>query len=138
MAVAAPQPAWFVKRPSAETPNPGVIEDTMDYGERLFHYTIATGHDDVHFLEYRTLHRLNIFHLQNQLAELKGSYWVKGDVPHGTLGELKIKLHDYSRYLDLEMLNHKKFNLAQIAYNRTLYNKLALYAQESLKLKSSK
>ena len=115
MAVAVPQPAWFVKRPSGETSKPGVIESTMHYGERLFNYTYATRHDDVHFLEYRTLHRLNIFHLQNQLAELKGSCWAKRDVPDETLGELKNKLHDYSKYLDLDMLDRKGYNLAHIA-----------------------
>ena len=71
----------------------------MSYGERLFHYTYATGSNDVHFLEYRTLHRLNNFHLQNQLAELKGLYWTKCDVPHETLGDLKNRLHDYSKYI---------------------------------------
>lgn len=104
MAVAVSQPSWLVKRPSAETQKLGVIEDTMNYGERLFHYTYATRHDDVHFLEYRTLHRLNIFHLQNQLAKLKGSCWTEHDVPNATLEELKNTLHDYSKYLDFHML----------------------------------
>ena len=71
MAVAVSKPLWFVEQPSTENPKLGVIEDPMNYGERLFHYTYATRHDDVHFLEYRTLHRYNIFHLQNQLAKLK-------------------------------------------------------------------
>ena len=105
MAVAVSQPSWFVEQPSAETHKLGVIEDAMNYGERLFHYTYATRHDDVHFLEYRTLHRYNIFHLQNQLAKLKGSCWTKSDVTDETLGDLKNKLHDYSKYLDFDMLN---------------------------------
>ena len=104
MAVAVSQPAWFVTLPSAETQKLGVIEDTMNYGERLFHYTYATRHDDVHFLAYRTLHRYNIFHLQNQLAKLKGSCWTKRDVTDATLGDLKNTLHEYSKYLNFNML----------------------------------
>ena len=65
MPVAVFQPAWAATLPSAETQKPGVIEDTMDYGERLFHYTYATRHNDFHTIGYRTLHRYNIFHLQN-------------------------------------------------------------------------
>ena len=76
-------------------------EINIQYGERLFHYTYATRHEDAHFLEYRVLHRLNIFHLQNRLAELKGSCWTKHDVSGTNLLGLKNKLHDYSKHLNL-------------------------------------
>ena len=124
----ASQPAWFVKRPSAETQKLGVIEDAMNYGQRLFHYTYATHHDDVHFLEYRTLHRLNIFHLQNQLAELKGSYWTERDAPRATLGELKTKLHDYSKYLTFIFICCLQTDVIwpTLPPNMILYTKLSL------------
>ena len=99
-----------VEQPSSETHKLGIIEDTMNYGERLFHYTYASRDDDVHFLEYRTLHRYNIFHLQNQLAKLKGSCRSKRDVTDETLGDLKTKLHDYSKFLKSNMLTSPKLN----------------------------
>ena len=101
--------------PSAETQKLGVIEDSMDYGERLFHYTYATQHDDVHVVGYRALHRYNIFHLQNQLAKLKGSCWTKHDVSDETLVDLKNTLHDYSKYLNLDMLTCNGLSMAHIA-----------------------
>ena len=98
MAATAPsQPAWLHPPPAEETQKLGVIEDGMNYGERLFHYTYATRHDDVHFLEYRMLHRLNIFHLQNRLAKLKGSCWTTHDICEKDLMDLKDRLHEYSK-----------------------------------------
>ena len=92
-----PLPAWFHPPPLTEPQKLGVIEDDMNYGERLFHYTYGTRHEDVHYLEYRMLHRLNIFHLQNRLAELKGSCWTNHDLTDADLLDLKNKLHDYSK-----------------------------------------
>ena len=103
MALPGSQPAWNATLPSAEIQKLGVIEDTMDYGERLFHYTYATRNDDVHIVGYRTLHRYNIFHLQNQLAKLKALCWTKRDVSDETLMDLKNTLHEYSKYLNLTM-----------------------------------
>ena len=87
----------------------------MGYGERLFHYTYATRHDDIHYIGYRTLHRYNIFHLQNQLAKLKGSCWTKSDVTDETLADLKDTLHDYSKYLNFDILTWNGLNLAHVA-----------------------
>ena len=115
MAAPVSQPAWNATLPSAETQKLGVIEDTMDYGERLVHYTYNTRHDDVHIVSYRTLHRYNIFHLQNQLAKLKGSCSTKRDVTDETLVDLKNTLHDYSRYLNLNMLTCNGLSMAHTA-----------------------
>ena len=104
MAAAAPQPAWLYTAPAADTPELGIIDDSMSYGERLFHYTYATRHDDVHFLEYRMLHRLNIFNLQNRLAKFKGSCWTRHDVQETELLDLKDMLHDYSKYLKVNVV----------------------------------
>ena len=104
MAAAAPQPAWLHTAPAADTPKLGNIDDSMSYGERLFHYTYATGHDDVHFLEYRMLHRLNIFNLQNRLAKFKGSCWTQHDIPETDLLDLKGMLHDYSKYFKVDVV----------------------------------
>ena len=93
----ASQPTWLHPPPAEETQKLGVIEDDMNYGERLFHYTYATRHDDVHFLEYRMLHRLNMFHLQNRLAKLKGSCWTTHASSEADLVDLKDTLHEYSK-----------------------------------------
>ena len=113
--MAVSQPARNATLPSVETQNLGVVEATMDYGERLFHYTYATRHDDVHIVGYRTLHRYNIFHLQNQLAKLKGLCWTKREVSNETLVDLKNTLHEYSMYLNLNMLTCNGLNMAHIA-----------------------
>ena len=112
MAAAGSQPAWLLPPPSAEAPKLGIIEDSMSAAERLFHYTFATGNNDVHFLEYRMLHRLNIFGLQNRLAELKGSFRTKHEVSNTDLLELKNTLHDYSKHLDIV------FFMSEIFWNR--------------------
>lgn len=104
MAAAGSRPAWLHPPPPVESQKLGTIEDNMNYGERLFHYTYATRNDDVHFLGYRMLHRLNIFRLQNQLAKLKGSSWTKHDISDTDLLELKNTLHDYSKHLNLYTL----------------------------------
>ncbi len=101
MAAAACKPAWLLPQSSGGDQKLGIIEDSMTYGERLFHYTYATRKDEVHFLNYRMLHRLNIFHLQNRLARLKGSVWTKLDVSDTDLLDLQSTLYDYSKHLCL-------------------------------------
>lgn len=96
MSLHASKSTWH-SPPVAETPNLGVIEENMSYDERLFHYTYATRYDDVHFMEYRILHRLNIFHLQNKLAKLKGVCWTDHKLSDEKLTEMKTTLHEYSK-----------------------------------------
>jgi hypothetical protein len=98
-----PVPAWLYPKPAAEPPKLGEILDNMGYDQRLFHHTFATQNDDVHFLEYRILHRLNIFHIQNRLAKLKGSCWKDKKASEADLSELKTTLHDYSKCLPCEV-----------------------------------
>ncbi|KAK0260356.1 hypothetical protein LTR91_009420 [Friedmanniomyces endolithicus] len=88
-------PSWLYPK-AAELPKPGEILDGMDYSERLWHHTFATQDNDVHFLEYRVLHRLNIFDLQNQLAKLKGACWKDQKASEADLKKLKTTLHDYT------------------------------------------
>ena len=105
----SPHPAWL---PPAEgtTHQFGTIEDGMKYGQRLFHYTYATGHDNVHYLQYRMLHRVNIFHLQNRLARLKATCWTNRDVSDTDLLDLKTTLHDYSEHLYFPLLSSLQLN----------------------------
>ena len=88
-------PSWLYPK-AAEPPKPGEILNGMNYSERLWHHTFATQDNDVHFLEYRVLHRLNIFDLQNQLAKLKGGFWKDSKASEEDLKTLKTTLHDYS------------------------------------------
>lgn len=97
MAAAASRPAWLPLQ--VETEKAGIIHDGMAYNERLFHYTHANRRDEVHVLDNRMLHRLNIFHLQNRLAKLRGSIWTAFDASDTDLADLKIALHEYSKQL---------------------------------------
>ena len=71
----------------------------MTYNERLFHYTYASQQDEVHFMEFRILQRLNIFRLQNKLAELKASCWKELKPSDVDFENLKTTLHDYGKPL---------------------------------------
>lgn len=94
-------PAWLQPEPQVETKPAGTIEDGMDYEERLFHYTYSTRHDEPHFLEYRLLQRMNIFHLQNKLALLKGSTWKDQKAVESDMDELRTTLHHYGEDFSL-------------------------------------
>jgi len=70
----------------------------MSYEERLFHYTYATRHTEMYFLEYRLLQRMNIFRLQNKVASLKGASWQNQKVQERDWDSIKIALHDYGKH----------------------------------------
>ncbi|KAJ9614774.1 hypothetical protein H2204_014472, partial [Knufia peltigerae] len=91
-------PAWLQPEPHIETKQAGFIKEGMTYEDRLFHYTYSSRHDELYFLEYRLLERMNIFHLQNKLARLKGSCWEKQTaVPlDSDSDDLRITLHQYA------------------------------------------
>jgi hypothetical protein len=91
-------PNWFPNAQKAK-PTPGKFEDGMDYSQRLFHYAYASQTDELHIVENRLLQRLNIFHLQNKLAKLKGAVWGDMSASDDDLDNLKSTLHDYSEYL---------------------------------------
>ena len=103
-------PPWLQPDPQVETKEAGVIEDGMDYENRLFHYAYATRHD-LHFLEYRLLERMNIFHLQNKLARLKGSVWKEQKASDSEMDELKTTLHEYGKF-GFELMKHCPRSLA--------------------------
>ena len=96
---------WFYPPPPVEERKLGIIKDDMEYSEKLFHYTYATQWDEVHFLEFRLLHRLNIFHLQNKLAKLKGRYWDTLKVSDTELTEIGTALHSYSKAVFVHATN---------------------------------
>lgn len=69
----------------------------MSYAARLFHYTYGKTNSEVLFLEHRTLRRLNLFALQNQIARLKGAFSERQEASEKDLEALKSALHDYSK-----------------------------------------
>ncbi|ETI27969.1 hypothetical protein G647_00418 [Cladophialophora carrionii CBS 160.54] len=91
-------PGWLPPDNKAEAIEAGVIKEGMSYEDRLFHYTYATRYDELHFLEWRLLQRINIFNLQNKLARLKGTYWTKQQVSNSESDELRSTLHQYGEY----------------------------------------
>lgn len=90
-------PAWFPVKASDTVKEPGIIQDGMLYSDRLFHYAYASQAEDVHFMEYRLLQRMNIFHIQNELARLKGTCWTNLDADENTMNQLKTTLHEYGK-----------------------------------------
>ncbi len=91
-------PSWFPNGQKAKAA-PGKFEDGMNYSQRLFHYAYASQIDTVHVLENRMLHRLNIFHLQNELARLKGAVWEDMSASDDDLIKLKTTLHDHGKQI---------------------------------------
>lgn len=113
MAADASRPSWLQSPQVARSQKRlGVVEDDMRYGEKLVHYTYATKHDDLHLLEYRSLHRLNIFCLQNRLARLKGHFLEKIDVSDEESLEIENTLHRYSTLLRNLSFQYTVYNLS--------------------------
>ncbi|KAF4842317.1 hypothetical protein CGCSCA4_v008797 [Colletotrichum siamense] len=75
---------------------PGRIREGMGYAERMFHYSWQSGAEDLPILEYRTLSKMNIFHLQNELAKLKASVWTGMSVSQDNLAKLRVTMHAYA------------------------------------------
>jgi len=94
--VQAATPAWFIP-PAPVAKKLGVIEDGMDYDERLLHYTYATQQHELHFMEFRILQRLNIFRLQNRLARLKGNVHANLRAYESDADKLEATLHSYGK-----------------------------------------
>ncbi|KAJ3950874.1 hypothetical protein N0V92_012733 [Colletotrichum tropicale] len=78
--------------------NPDRIRDDMDYAERVFRYSWHSGNDEPHILEYRILNRINLFHLQNELAKLKSAVWSDFSAKEDDLARLRTTLHDYAAF----------------------------------------
>lgn len=71
--------------------------DEMTLDERLFRYTYNTIDQDLHVLEFRILHRMNIFRLQNKLPAFKGLAWARGQLSLAEQEELSKTLHAYGK-----------------------------------------
>lgn len=69
----------------------------MDYAKRVFRYSWHSGNDEPHILEYRILNRINLFHLQNELAKLKSAVWNDFSAKEDDLARLRTTLHDYGK-----------------------------------------
>ncbi len=81
----------------------GIFNDTMSYAQRLFHHTYASQNEDVHFIEFRLLQRLNLVQLQNELAQMKGDIWTNMEISEEKAEALRVTLRHYGKYLRPEL-----------------------------------
>ena len=75
----------------------GLIKDGMRYSQRVFHHTYACQSEDVQFLEFRLLQRLNLVQLQNELARHKAAIWEGMEASEEELKAVRGTLHDYGK-----------------------------------------
>jgi hypothetical protein len=76
-------------------PTSGIITGDLPYDQRLFRYTWNAGGDEPHFMAFRSLQRLNVVHIQNELASKKRDIVKKGAAGRTDMEELKVLLQDY-------------------------------------------
>lgn len=88
-------PAWFAASAEDVVPETDSIRDEMPYGQRLKKYMKLSAKEDIAFLEYRTLHRINITNLQNKLAILKSSIETNASPLDEDLEGVRDSLHAY-------------------------------------------
>lgn len=81
----------------------GIFNDKMSYAQRLFHHTYASQNEDVHFIEFRLLQRLNLVQLQNELAQMKGDIWTNMEISEEKAEALRVTLRHYGKYLRPEL-----------------------------------
>ena len=84
--------------PDTVLPGAGRIKDGMTYDQRLFHYTWDAGRDEPYFMAFRNLQRLNIVHLQNELAKKKRDILKKMAASKQDMEDLKTLLRDYCMF----------------------------------------
>lgn len=94
MSNSVPMPAWF-PAPAENVVETDSIRDEMPYSQRLMKYVKSSSENDIAFLEYRTLHRINITHLQNELATIKSSIDNNPFPTEVELKEIRETLHTY-------------------------------------------
>jgi hypothetical protein len=80
---------------------PGMLLPEMSYQQRLFHYTYSTADDKLLFMQSRLLQRLNLVHLQNELAQLKIAVWKDMSANHSDMQKLRVTMHEYSKQIIL-------------------------------------
>lgn len=78
-------------------PTSGFMTGDLPYDQRLFRYTWNAGGDELHFMAFRSLQRLNVVHIQNELASKKRDIVKKGAASRTDMEELKVLLQDYGR-----------------------------------------
>lgn len=74
-------------------------DDESEYCARLLNYTNEnrqTSYEDIHLLEFSTLQRMNLVHIQNQLAEIKADAIGHQKITQADLKSLRQLLHEYS------------------------------------------
>ena len=81
-----------------EEVQPGMILPWMDYPQRLFHYTYASSDENLLFMEFKLLQRLNITEIQNDLAKCKASVWKGMSASRQDMINLRTTLGDYSKF----------------------------------------
>ena len=77
----------------------GILKNGMKHSERLFHHTYASLTEDMQFLEFRLLQRLNLVQLQNELARHKASVWKDMEASESELKAIRRTLSDYGEFL---------------------------------------
>jgi hypothetical protein len=73
----------------------GITKGDLPYDQRLFRYTWNAGGDEPHFMAFRSLQRLNVVHIQNELASKKRDVIKKEAASETDMKELKVLLRDY-------------------------------------------
>jgi hypothetical protein len=76
---------------------PGMLLPEMSYEQRLFHYTYSTADEKLLFMGFRLLQRLNLVHLQNELAQLKSAVWKDMSADRKDLKKLRVTMHEYGK-----------------------------------------
>jgi len=77
------------------SPMPNTDNVEKSYSERLFNYAHAASIREPHFLEFRLLHRLNLVHIQNDLAKFKGRILAQNSASEDDMKALRVTLHEY-------------------------------------------
>ena len=76
---------------------PGMLLPEMSYAQRLFHYTYSTADEKLPFMGFRLLQRLNLVHLQNELAKLKIAVWKDMRANESDMQKLRVTMHQYGK-----------------------------------------
>lgn len=79
---------------------PGMSLPNMNYDQRLFHYTYSIADEKSSFMSFRLLQRLNLVHLQNELAQLKINVWKNMSASPEDLVTLRRTMSEYGRSMD--------------------------------------
>lgn len=76
----------------------GKITSDMSYDQKLFQYTTLTKTTKPHFLQFTSLQRLSLAHLQNRLAKAKEKTLTDKAASDADLIKLGPLLHEYGMW----------------------------------------